>query len=118
MRLSTCPPLLTWRRSPDARSSSLTVRSARKPWVTPSTKRTVTGSAEAWPRQNRTVNRTSKESVAFLVNNPIAEEEICVPTVQFPGFRHRALQRLLQSTELLKAFGRSPGLIGDPKFSL
>ena len=48
-------------------SSPLTVRSTRKPWVTPSTKRTETGAAEAWRSDSRNVTRISKQSVAGLI---------------------------------------------------
>ena len=84
-------------------SSPLTVRSTRKPWVTPSTKRTETGAAEAGRSHTSTVTRTSKQSVAVLVNNMRVEQGMCFSTGRFPELLHRRLRSLFQSTEHLKA---------------
>src|SRR6266478_5472639 len=84
-------------------SPPLTVRSKRKPWVTPSTKRTEIGAAEAGRSHTSTVTRTSKQSVAALVNNMTVEQGMCAPTRGVPELCHRQLRRLFQSTEHLKA---------------
>src|SRR4029453_18239238 len=81
-------------------SSPLTVRSTRKPWVTPSTKRTETGAAETGHSHSSTVTRTSKQSVAALVNNMTVEQRMCAPTGRAPALCHRRLRSLFQSTDL------------------
>jgi hypothetical protein len=80
----------------------LTVRSTRKPWVTPSTKRTETGAAEAGRSHTSTVTRTSKQSVAALVNNMRVEQKLCVPPGRLPALCRRRLRSLFQSNEHLK----------------
>ena len=84
-------------------SPPLTVRSTRKPWVTPSTKRTETGAAEAGRSHTSTVTRTSKQSVAVLVNNMRVEQGMCISTGRLPELCHRRSRSLFQSTEHLKA---------------
>src|SRR5439155_15901870 len=55
----------------------------RKPWVTPSTKRTETGAAEAGRNHSRTVTRTSEQSGAALGNDLTVKQEMCFTTGVF-----------------------------------
>jgi hypothetical protein len=103
IRLSTPPPRPTWRRSPDAMRTPSTVRSARKPWVAPSAKRTRTGAAASGRGPNSTVRRTSRPSVAALLNDITVEQEGCAPTGRLPPLGHGRLSRLSQSTARLTA---------------
>jgi hypothetical protein len=59
--------------------------------VTPSTKRTATGAAEAWRSPIRTVTRISKQSIAALVNNITAEQGMWISTARFPELCQRHL---------------------------
>src|SRR2546427_9360117 len=69
MRLSISPLRLTWRRSPDARRGPLAVCRTRNPCMLPWTKRTWTGAAASGRGHTSVITRTSRPSVAALVND-------------------------------------------------
>src|SRR5579863_2096143 len=57
------------RRSPDAMRPPSTVRSNRKPWTIPSLKRTATGAAARGSGHSKSITKTSRPSVAAVVND-------------------------------------------------